>query len=144
MEELLEEIKDVKLHSSTAILIATLFGGPLAAGYLMMENYQNLGDRDAASKALIYGIVGTVALFGLILLIPESVMEVIPTPAISIASVIGIRAIVEQKLGETLKEHKANDKAFYSRWRALAVGLICLLIISAVTLSAVFLFIGIE
>lgn len=140
MEELLEEIKNIKLHSTNAILVAALFGGPLAAGYLMMESYQNLGNKDHASKALIYGIVGTLGLFALILLIPDSIMERIPGPVISISSVIVIRTIVEQQVGETLREHKANGRAFYSIWRAVAVGLVSLVIISSLLVAVVFSF----
>lgn len=144
MEKLLEEIKNTQLHSTRAILIGTFLGGPLAAGYLMMENYQNLDRKESANKALLYGIGGTILLFTLIFLIPDSIMTMIPSPVIPIASMAAVYAIVESQLGETLKIHQAKDRVFYSRWRALVVGLISLAIISITIFTAIFVFIDLE
>ena len=144
MEELLEEIKDVKLHSMRGILIGTFLGGPLAAGYLVMENYQNLGNRDSASKSLIYGILGTIILFGITLALPEEIMDRIPSAAISFVSVAVIYGIVQQQFGEIFLEHDAKDRTFYSRWRAVAVGLISLVLLGIIGFSLVFVFFSFE
>ncbi|WP_039058835.1 hypothetical protein [Enterobacter sp. Bisph1] len=43
-----------KLYSIGAILIATLFGSVLAAGYLITCNYRRLGENAAAKKTFIF------------------------------------------------------------------------------------------
>ena len=40
--------KDIKFYSIVQILISTFIGGPLAAGYLMSENFKRLGKNKSA------------------------------------------------------------------------------------------------
>ena len=44
--------KDLKFYSQKSISIATFIGGPLAAGYLIRENYLELNKPNTAMRAL--------------------------------------------------------------------------------------------
>ncbi|QXP61513.1 hypothetical protein [Olleya sp. HaHaR_3_96] len=121
--------KDLKLYSHRAIGGATFLGGPLAAGYMIGENFKVLNQPKKGRIALILGIVSTVIIFVGILMIPEEIINKIPNiviPAIYIAIILGL---VEHTQGEALKSHKDNDHIFFSGWRAAGIGLISLLII---------------
>jgi len=72
----------LKFYSQGAIAMATFFGGPLAAGILIRENYKKFNDAKNGNRALIIGIISTILLFGFIFLIPESIIEKIPSPVI--------------------------------------------------------------
>ncbi|MDP2058418.1 MAG: hypothetical protein Q8J97_01680 [Flavobacteriaceae bacterium] len=67
-----------KFYSQRAITIATYFGGPLAAGYLIKINYETLEQPDNAKKSLLYGIISTLLLFAVIFSIPEDILNKIP------------------------------------------------------------------
>lgn len=62
--------KDIKIYSSKAISGATFLGGPLAAGYLISENFKGLNRHDEGRKSLIIGIITTIILFGGMFMLP--------------------------------------------------------------------------
>lgn len=121
--------KDIKLYSSNAISGATFLGGPLAAGYLISENFKALDKPDEGRKSLIIGILATIVLFGGIFMLPEKIADKIPRQIIPLIYTGIIWGIVEWKQGETLKAHKENENSFFSGWKAAGIGLISLLII---------------
>src|SRR4051812_27203146 len=51
-----------KVYKESAILIATLFGGPLVAGYLMAENFKQLGEPHKVKKTWLWTIVCLIAI----------------------------------------------------------------------------------
>lgn len=121
--------KDLTFYSHKAIGIATFIGGPLAAGYLIRENYKALHETEKGNKALIISIVVTIALFALVFSIPEQMIEKIPKVIIP-AIYTGITIFwVEQTFGELFKQHEEHKYAFFSRWRAAGIGVISLLIL---------------
>jgi len=118
--------KDLKFYSQKAIGIATFIGGPLAAGYLIRENYLSLGKPDEGKKSLIIGIISTILIF----MLPESIIDKVPNqilPAIYTGIIYGI---VEKIHGTILNQHKENGNEFYSGWKASGIGLISLIILS--------------
>jgi len=125
----MEETK--KFYSQKAIAIATYFGGPLAAGYLVKKNYEALELPDSAKKALFIGIVSTVLLFAGIFSVPEQVMEKVPNFLIPAIYTVIIYLIVEKFQGESLKLHKESGGEFYSGWKAAGVGAIAMVILAA-------------
>lgn len=129
MTEDLVRTKDIKLYSQRSIGIATFLGGPLAAGYLIGENYRNLEELDNGKRALIIGLVATVLLFVGIYSVPESIMEKVPNQIIPLAYTGLIYLIVEKIHGTTLNQHKENGSAFYSGWRAAGVGAVSMAIL---------------
>jgi hypothetical protein len=120
-----------RFYSQRAIAIATYFGGPLAAGYLVKKNYETLGQPDNARKSLIIGIVSTILIFAGIFSIPEEIIDKIPNALIPLIYTGIIYLIVERVQGESLKNHKESGGEFYSGWKAAGVGAIAMLILAA-------------
>lgn len=120
-----------KFYSKKAITIATYFGGPLAAGYLIKKNYQSLNQPDKGSLSIKLGIISTLILFSGIFMIPEELIDQIPNALIPAVYTIIIYFIVSKTQGQYLKEHKETGGDFYSGWNAAGVGFISLLIIVA-------------
>ncbi len=121
--------KDIKLYSSKAISGATLLGGPLAAGYLIGENFKAIDKPIEGRNSLIIGIISTVILVLGVFMIPENRIDKIPRQLIPIVYTGIVWGIVEWKQGAILKAHKENNNLFFSGWRAAGIGLISVLII---------------
>ena len=120
-----------KFYSQRAITIATYFGGPLAAGYLVKKNYETLGQPENGKKALIFGIVSSILLFAGIFSIPEPIIDKIPSALIPLIYTILIYWIVEKLHGDTLNLHKESGGEFYSGWKAAGIGAIAMSILIA-------------
>jgi len=120
----------LRFYSKRAISIATFFGGPLAAGVLVRQNYLNEGKTDQAMHALFLGIVSTILLFAALFLIPEDVMENFPSALIPGIYTAIILVLVETVQGQTLKAHADNNGLFYSGWKAAGVGTVCMVIMT--------------
>lgn len=133
----MEETK--KFYSQRAITIATYFGGPLAAGYLVKKNFEVLDQPDNAQKSLIIGIVSTILLFAGIFSIPEPIIDKIPQPLIPLIYTGIIYLIVEKLQGERLKEHKESGGEFHSGWKAAGVGAVALVILFGFMMIAGFI-----
>jgi hypothetical protein len=123
------ETKDLKFYSQKAIGIATFIGGPLAAGYLIKENYVSLNKPDVGKKALIIGIISTILLFTGVFMIPESIMDKVPNQILPAVYTGIIYLIVARIHGEILSQHQENGNEFYSKWKATGVGFISLIIL---------------
>ncbi len=131
--------KNVKFFSNKTIGIATFFGGPLAAGYLIRENYLSLNKPDDGKNALLIGIISTVLLFTGIFMIPENIIEKVPSQILPILYTAIIYYIVEKKQGEVLKLHEENGNEFYSGWKAAGIGLVSLIILLTFIFGIVYL-----
>jgi hypothetical protein len=118
-----------KFYSQRAIIIATYFGGPLAAGYLARQNFINLGKEDYGMYSLIIGIISTLLIFIGIFSIPEHIIDKIPNPLIPLIYTGIIYVILEKLQGKELKEHKEKNGEFYSAWKAAGTGAICTVIL---------------
>jgi hypothetical protein len=120
-----------KFYSQTAITIATYFGGPLAAGYLVKKNFDTLEQPENGKKALILGVVSTILLFIGIFSIPEPIIDNIPNALIPLIYTGIIYWIVEKLHGEILKSHKESGGEFHSGWKAAGIGAIAMVILTA-------------
>jgi hypothetical protein len=120
-----------KFYSQGAITIATYFGGPLAAGYLVKKNYDTLEQPENGKKALIIGIVSTILIFLVIFSIPESIIDKIPDALIPLIYTGIIYWIIDKLHGEILKSHKESGGEFYSGWKAAGIGAIAMLILTS-------------
>jgi hypothetical protein len=123
------EHDELKLFSQRAITIATLFGGPLAAGYLIYINLKGLGKSKGAKISLYLGIVFTVIIFSLLFSLPQQIVDSVPNQLLPLIYTGVIYLIVERILGKDLKEHKAKNGLFYSAWKAAGIGAVCTLIL---------------
>lgn len=120
-----------KFYSQRAISITTYFGGPLAAGILIRENYKTLDKEKQGINALIIGIISTILIFVGIFSVPENIIGKIPEALIPLIYTGIIYLIVEKIQGKELKSHKAENGEFYSGWKAAKIGAISLVIILA-------------
>ena len=128
-----------KFYSQKGISIATYFGGPLAAGYLVKKNYEALGQIENGKKALIIGIISSILLFAGILAIPEPIIDKIPRALIPLIYTVLIYLIVEKIHGEIFRLHKEADGKFHSNWKATGIGVIAMLIILLVIAFVAFI-----
>lgn len=130
--------EQTKLYSSKAISGATFLGGPLAAGYMIGENFKALDKPIEGRNSLIIGILSTIILFTGIFMIQESLIDKIPRQLIPLIYTGIAWGLVEWKQGDILKSHKENGSPFYSGWRAAGVGFISLIIITVGIFGYVF------
>lgn len=126
------------LHTKKAVWITSFFGGPLAAGYLIYENYRNLNNQKNAKISLFLGIITTLLLFVGIFSIPDNIIDKIPNQIIPFIYTGIIYLIVKKIFGEILKKHKEDGGRFYKTGRAVIIGIVSTLIIIAGVLIYVF------
>ncbi len=116
---------DQKVYTNKTISIATLFGGPFAAGILIGSNYKIFGDDDKRRNSIIFGLIGTIAFFEILFLIPEKILNSIPDaiyPAIYMGIIYFIvKKTQEEKINEYLKNGYKKD----SGWKAAGIGFLC-------------------
>src|SRR6188508_1714402 len=67
-ENILQEVPDFKLHKKRTITICTFLTGPLVAGYLIAENFNQLNERRNAIRTWIYTILIAIISFGSVLI----------------------------------------------------------------------------
>lgn len=133
----MEETK--KLFTQRAIAIATYFGGPLAAGYLVKKNYEAHDQSEKGKKAFIIGIISTILIFAGIFSIPEHIIDKIPNALIPVIYTGIIYLIVEKIQGQRIKEHKKSGGEFYSAWKATGIGAIFMVILLAMIAGTAFI-----
>lgn len=138
MEQIINEPPE-KLYSKKAIGLATFLGGPLAACLLMRRNFLNLGDEKSGLISIFSGTLVTMALIISVLMIPESIMEKLPTFIVPAIYTGVILLILESTQGKALKLQKEVADGFYSGWRAAGVGLIGAIILTGSAIGVVFL-----
>jgi hypothetical protein len=133
----MEETK--KLFSQRAIAIATYFGGPAAAGFLIKRNYEAHNQEDNGKKAFVIGIISTLLLFAGIFSIPENIIDKIPNVVIPAIYTGIIYLIVEKIQGQWLNEHKESGGEFHSGWKATGIGAIFMVILLAMIAGTAFI-----
>lgn len=128
-----------KLFSQKAIAIATYFGGPAAAGYLVKKNYDAYNQSDKGKIAFIIGIVSTLLIYAGIFSIPEQIIDKIPNVLIPGIYTLIIYYIVEKIQGQWLNQHKKSGGEFYSGWKATGIGAIFMVILLAIIAGTSFI-----
>lgn len=129
MTENENDTKELLLYSQKSIGIATFIGGPMAAGYLIRENYRSLDEPDKGRSALILGFVATAVIFFVIFSLPESIIDKVPNQILPAVYTLIIYLIVEKIHGDILNRHKEFKNKFYSAWKAAGIGILSLAII---------------
>lgn len=119
-----------KIFTNKAISVATFFGGPVAAGFLISKNYRVFGKDEAARNSIFIGIVSTILLFAGIFMIPEHIIDKIPQALIPTIYTVIIAGLVEKLQGQKIKDFLANNGQKASNWQAAGHGFIGLLIIA--------------
>ncbi len=114
----------IKLYSSRAITGATFIGGPLAAGYMISENFNALDRPKEGRISLVIAILASIVLFGGLFMFSEKTVDKLPGYLIPLIYIGIITGIVQWKQGDILKAHKVNGNRFFSGWRTVGIGLI--------------------
>ena len=115
--------KSNKVFTNKLISIATFFGGPLAAGFLIAHNYKVFGNTSAARKTIFLGVVFTLLLFSLLYSLPQNSVDKIPSAIIPGIYTAIIAFLVERLQGDKIKEHLINNGPKASGWLAAAYGI---------------------
>ena len=118
------------IYKNLHIQLATFFGGPLAATWLIAENFKQLGQNEKIKNSWIWGIAIFIVFIALVFTIPESWH--IPNYMIPLIC-LGLASVITKKLqGERIQQHILDGGRIYSAWRAIGIGIICLVITVAV------------
>jgi hypothetical protein len=59
-ESIFQEIPTEKLYKPKSIYLATFFGGPLVAGYMISSNYRALNEKQNVAKTWVFTILGSI------------------------------------------------------------------------------------
>jgi len=125
------------IYRNWHIQLATLFGGPLGATWLLAANFKKLGHPEKIRKTWIWGIVASILVIVISFLIPDDwhiPNFVFPLIYLGIAS-----QVTKMIQGADIKQHLSEGGAVYSGWRAFGIGLICLVIMIAILLATMLL-----
>ena len=126
----------IKFYSQRSILIMTFLFGPIATGILMRKNFLNLNEQKKANNALILGVVGTIASVLFIFLIPPALTERIPSILYSLVYTGIAQLIVENQMGEVLRNHKQENGAFYPIWKFALITIAAIVLLGIIAFLA--------
>lgn len=120
-----------KIFTKKTISIATFFGGPLAAGFLISKNFKAFGDEESARKSIFWGLLCTLVLIGGFLIIPEHIYVRIPQALIPGIYTVIITMLVKRLQGQKIREFIAAGGQKASGWEAFGYGVAGMLVILA-------------
>lgn len=132
------ENNSLKIFTNKAISVATFFGGPIAAGFLISKNYKVFGNENAARNSVFIGLLSTILLFAGIFMIPEHIIDKIPQALMPGIYTLIIAGLVEKLQGQKIKEFLAENGQKASNWQAAGYGFLGFLIISVFLLVMIF------
>lgn len=123
----MEQIKEPsvtarKVYKDRAIWLGTFLGGPLAAGYLIAENFKTFNENEKATKTWILAILATIAIFGGVYLIPENVK--IPNQLIPLIYTGIAYFLVQHFQGQNINDHINSGGEIFGWWRTILVSII--------------------
>jgi len=134
----MEKLPYQKVFTNKTISLATFFGGPAAAGFLIAKNFKTFGNEKASKASIFIGIVTTLILFAVLMTLPESTVDKIPQSLIPFVYTAIIAAIIERMQGDQIKEFLENNGEKASGWTATAYGLLGLAVNVILILILVF------
>ncbi len=124
----LDSVPEYRIYKPNMMWVGSFFGGPLAAGYIIAENFRAFGQPKRARTTWIFTILATILVFGGIFLIPEEVLDKIPNILIPLVYT-GIGALLMKHYQDfNIGVHFASGGRAFSWWRTVAVGLIGLVV----------------
>ena len=116
----LDDAPSFTRHPLRGVVWAAFWGSLVAAGIVMAINYSRMGRRPAAQITAAITVIVGVALFALILAIPEDLN--IPNSAFLIPQLIAVYAIANGLQGDQIRKHSAQGGTVASAWpRAVGV-----------------------
>jgi len=110
-----------RLHSLSAIGLATFFGGPFAAGYLIYRNYSSLGQPSKANQAIgWFGAGGLAALYVAWHTPPDFISFML---SVGIPQLVVVLVASRLMQGKAIAAHRLAGGEMQSSWFAIAVGI---------------------
>lgn len=118
----------VPLFTPNQIAASAFFGTLVASAWLARANFIAMGDKKTGDKALLVGVVVTMALMALALVLPEGTPSVIFTiPQIVLAL----------QLGKKYFEHRMITAERLSNWKVAGVCALTIVLVIAVLFGVV-------
>lgn len=127
------------LHPVNGVFWAAFLGTPLAAGIVMAINYARVGNKSAARIAALIGMLATVAVFTVIYMIPEKVLDKFPNAVFYVPQLIIVYLVAKNLQDELVSEHAAKGGFVASSWRSVGIGVICLLVVGVAVFGVAYL-----
>lgn len=121
-ENILPSPPEYKLYKKRAISVATFLCGPLAAGYLIAENFKQLGQPGMARKTWLCVIGFTVIIFGALIFLINA--DKVPNYLVPVIYTAITSALVKRYQGPQINSHEEKSGQFYSAGRVVLVAII--------------------
>ncbi len=128
--------KTRKVFTNQAISMATFFGGPLAAGFLMAKNYIAFGNRPAAQNTLIISFISSILVLALVSIMPHQSKDAIPNMLLPMFYTAVVTVLVANLQGSKIDEYINTKGAKASNWLAFGYGMLG----AAITFILIFTF----
>ena len=129
--------KKRKVYPMNSIVGGTFLGGPLAAGYLISENFKTLDQKEKVLPTWAITVAASMVIFGSIFLIPDSVK--IPNQLIPLIYTAIVYFIVNKIQGDKIKAYTSEAGNAFSAWRSAGISLICAIVTVIPIFAYVFL-----
>jgi hypothetical protein len=125
------------IYKKGHLQLATFFGGPLTAVYILAENYKQLGHPEKVKRTWVIGIgLCLVFLTGVFLL---STIHKTPDILVPLLCILIGSAIMQTYQGADISLHVDAGGHVYSMWRAVIIGIIGLVVTIFIVLIFLFL-----
>ncbi len=124
-----------KIYSPGQVALAAFLGSPIAGCWLMAKNYAVFGNHQAQRRTIVWGVLGTIALFGLAPLVPDAVPRPVVPLAITFASYQSAR-VLQLPVYELYLE---RGHLKHSSLRVAGIGIAWLVLILIVLMAVILL-----
>lgn len=119
---------DTRMYSPLQAGLAAFFGGPLAATYVLRNNFLALEHAERAGRTLTYGLLLSLLVVLVLPFIPDGVPDVASSViyAVVTGQVVGKYQLSKVQISES------DRYTFQSNWRVFAVIILAALLLIAV------------
>ena len=114
------------LYRESSVQIATFLGGPIIGGYLVAENFKNIGEHHKVKRTWIAAIMATVIIVVLVYLLPG--LQYMPIFFFQILSTVCTAYFLIYYQSDQIKRHIENGGRVYTIWRSIFIGILGLVI----------------
>jgi hypothetical protein len=128
-------LKTTRYYTAGQVTLAAFLGSVPAACWLIAQTYRAAGDKRKERAAVLWGAGGTLALLGLVLLLPDN----FPSSALAIGITFGLHQIAKQLQGALVVDLESKDGTKGSWWMAAGIGIVGLVVILGLITAFVFI-----
>jgi hypothetical protein len=136
-EDILPIVPTAKLFKKRVIVICAFLAGPLVGGYMIAENFKNIGERSNNTRTLIITIAFTLVVTFALLLLPG--LEKNPNIVFPMFFASVTSACIYFFQRDKLIELSRNGGVYYNNTRAFVVSLIGLAVYIGLAVGLIFL-----